>query len=424
MALTEATVEPVVAEWGAAAPPAWTAAEAESIGDAIVAISKQVTPRVVADVAVPTARLQQFLLARTMTYIEGWLTSAAAALRQTYGMESIRLTADGQGPALGVRGATIDELIALPGIDSALASKIAKFAAQSPDFATIDALSAVDGIGPDRVRQLRAVAYRDVPFPALLSPALRDFLVSSGVPEFLRLLERTDLELAFGDGSSLLAQAVAPERTRAERFLGFLATALDHATRASSVASATLASKAAQWLDRHDVRAQELAAMQPGTGAILVGGAYLVPTKKLVDDAAASVKLMVFVGSDSAGTAAAPGPLGLVEALEAAQARGVTVRVVLDQDQDGVPYRSSFINRPLVERLVAANVDVKLDEKDTLLHSKVLVVDGEAAVVGSHNWTRNSLAATHEVSVLLRSAQVASDFEARFDALWARLPPL
>ena len=424
MALTRATVEPVVAEWGAAAPPAWTDAEADSITDAVVAISKQITPRVVADVTLATARLQDYLLARTTSYLEGWLTFTASMLRRAYGMEAVRLTADGQAPALGLRGATLDELIALPGVDSGLATRIAEFSAQSPDFASIDALLEIDGIGPDRVRQLEAVAYRDVPFPALVSPALLAFLMSPGIPEFLRLLESTDLALSFGDGSTILARAPAADLTRAERFLGLLATALDQATRASSVASATLASKAAAWLDRHEARTELFAAMRPATGGILVSGAYMEPAKALVDGAATSVKLMVFVGSDAAGTAAAPGPLGLIEALEAAHGRGVTVQVILDQDQDGVPYRSTFINRPLVQRLSAAGVDVKLDEKDTLLHSKVLMVDGTTAIVGSHNWTRNSMAATHEVSVLLESAETASDFEGRFDSLWNQLPAL
>jgi hypothetical protein len=424
MALTKVTVTPAVNEWGAAAPPAWTAAEADSITDAVVAISKQVTPRVVPDVVIATARLQAYLLARTVSYLEGWLIAAASTLRRAYGMEAVRLTVDATAPALGLRAATIDELIALPGVDRGLATRIAQFTAQSPDFDGIDALVEIDGIGPDRVRQLEAVAYRDAPWPALLSPALTAFVASPGIPEFLRLLEPTDLEVSFGDGSTLLHRPQAADRTRAERFLGLLTTALDQATRASSVASATLASKAAQWLDRHEARAQLLAAMRPGKGAILINGAYLDPVKKLVDDSATSVKLMVFVGSDSAGTAAAPGPLSLIEALEAAKARGVTVRVILDQDLDGVPYRSAFINRPLVQRLSAAGVDVKLDEKDTLLHSKVLVVDGATVVVGSHNWTRNSMAATHEVSVLVDSAETASDFEARFDALWNRLPPL
>ena len=80
------------------------------------------------------------------------------------GWSRFGLTADGQARALGVRAATIDELIALPGIDDALAERIARFAAQSPDFADIDALNDVDGIGPDRVRELKQVAYRDVPF--------------------------------------------------------------------------------------------------------------------------------------------------------------------------------------------------------------------------------------------------------------------
>jgi len=63
-----------------------------------------------------------------------------------------------------------------------------------------------------------------------------------------------------------------------------------------------------------------------------------------------------------------------------------------------------------------------LDNEDTLLHSKVLVVDDQTCVVGSHNWTRAGFTRTHELSVIVENATVAAAFRKRFDLLWDSLP--
>jgi hypothetical protein len=421
--LLEDTVRPHVEAWAAAAP-IFTPAETDAIVQRIVRISEQVTPLVVADVALLGDRLQRYLLSRAMGRIEDWLVGAAARLRNAYGIENERLMADGAAPAVGLRAATDAELLALPGSNRGLAAAIGSFVAQQPDLTNEEQLIDVDGIGPGRLALLRSASYLDQPRIALLSPTLLTFILAPGVPTFLEVLERTELTIVFGDGSTLLRRAPAVAQTPAERFIQLLDLIREHATRERSVAQGKLASNAERWLNRHDTRERVRAQLAPVSGGVLVNDAYIPAAQALIDNATTTAKLMVFLGTAAAGTAAAPGPLTLVQAMEAAAARGVTVRVILDQDDGGEPYGSLFINRPLVQRFRSAGVAVKLDDPRTLLHSKVLVVDRQAAIVGSHNWTNNSFHETHEVSILLRSPAIAGEFDDRFQALWDQLPAL
>ena len=50
-----------------------------------------------------------------------------------------------------------------------------------------------------------------------------------------------------------------------------------------------------------------------------------------------------------------------------------------------------------------SRIDAKFDLPETVTHSKVVVIDDKQLVIGSHNWTRNSLARTEELSVLVDS---------------------
>jgi hypothetical protein len=185
------------------------------------------------------------------------------------------------------------------------------------------------------------------------------------------------------------------------------------------VAGSTTTGQIAEALARRDLLATYDAAAQPATAELLADAAYVPAVTALLDAATTDISVMLFLGTASAGDPQHPGPLALVAALERAAQRGVNVRVILDRD-DGT-YRSSVINAPLVQRLTAAGIPVKRDDETTLLHSKVVVVDATAVVVGSHNWTLNAFAGTDELSVLVTGSAVATEFADRFDTLWAAL---
>lgn len=422
MSLDSTTVEPIVEAWSSARDEPWTTAEKAEVATALQELSTQVTPRVVPDEPAAAAREQEILAMRTIDAIEAWLGRAAAAVRVQLGVLTTRMSEDGTEPALGLRSATFAELEALPGVGDELASAIGRHLASHPELDDVEALLAVDGVGPQRLQQLRRLTYVDEPRARLVSPSLWSFALEPRVETFLHLLERTDLGFSFGDHTAIERRLPTMGGTVAQRLTHLIHTVTEQAERRASLVDGVLASEAARRLQREARRRDRLAALSPVSGRVLIDSAYVEHVQDLIDGASTRVSLMVFLGTAAAGTPDHPGSLVLVEALEAAVARGVAVRVILDQDDGGEPYRSYFINRPLLQRLQQSGIEVRFDTEDVLMHSKVLTVDGRTVVVGSHNWTRTGLHDTHEVSLLLEGEAVTGEFEARFDALWDQLP--
>ena len=98
-------------------------------------------------------------------------------------------------------------------------------------------------------------------------------------------------------------------------------------------------------------------------------------------------------------------------ALAAAVRRGVRVRGILD---DGVDF-----NAAAVERLRALGAEAKLDAPVKMTHSKLVIVDGRVVLLGSTNWTGNSMGNNNETNVRLDDPVLAETFGRYFAALWA-----
>ncbi|HEY5336085.1 MAG TPA: phospholipase D-like domain-containing protein, partial [Mycobacteriales bacterium] len=100
--------------------------------------------------------------------------------------------------------------------------------------------------------------------------------------------------------------------------------------------------------------------------------------------------------------------------LEAAAARGVHVRVLLDQE------RERRANLPAYLALRAHGVQVHwASGRYAATHEKAFAVDARALVVMSLNLTSRYYATSRDVAVLTRSAADLSAFQHVFDADWA-----
>lgn len=109
----------------------------------------------------------------------------------------------------------------------------------------------------------------------------------------------------------------------------------------------------------------------------------------------------------------------LVSQLVSASQRGLSVRVLLDDDRKEDPYKSRIINTPVFEALQEGGVQVKFDNPDRLLHSKYLILDDALVVLGSHNWSAGSYFKYDDVSLVMKSDELARELRQRFDVLWS-----
>jgi len=94
--------------------------------------------------------------------------------------------------------------------------------------------------------------------------------------------------------------------------------------------------------------------------------------------------------------------------------RGVKVTVLADWSSQ----RDNGRNRPGLEALTQAGVEVINDDPETTLHAKMLIVDETTTVIGSTNWTFNAIEQGNEVSVIVESIPLAVAYKRAFDE-WA-----
>lgn len=107
----------------------------------------------------------------------------------------------------------------------------------------------------------------------------------------------------------------------------------------------------------------------------------------------------------------------LADALLAAHERGVTVRIITDDEK--VQARGSDL-----ERLADCGVPIRCDDCEGYMHHKFAVIDHARVLTGSYNWTRGAADWNFENLLLLAEPPLVAAFEAEFEALWALMTPL
>ena len=98
----------------------------------------------------------------------------------------------------------------------------------------------------------------------------------------------------------------------------------------------------------------------------------------------------------------------LADALADARKRGVSVKVILEP--------SVYQNNGMFNYLINKGIEVSWASKFHSTHSKFMVVDDSIVLVGSMNWSENSMKNNREASVIIYSKDVSKEFEGVFDS--------
>ncbi len=100
----------------------------------------------------------------------------------------------------------------------------------------------------------------------------------------------------------------------------------------------------------------------------------------------------------------------------AAPRRGVKLRVATDDDK-------AYDRGSDVERLAAADVEVRVDVTDHHMHHKFAVFDDARLVTGSYNWTRSAAEYNQENVLVTDDGRLVGPYRQMFDRLWERFKP-
>ena len=147
----------------------------------------------------------------------------------------------------------------------------------------------------------------------------------------------------------------------------------------------------------------------------LPGKHYLEGLRAILSEAKTSIDICMFHISFGGPTSETK---KLLELVAKKKEEGLEVRVLMDQDNKDDPYLSTIINSKAKVYLTESNVEVKLDQTDSLLHSKFVIIDNQITIIGSHNWTGVSFGKTFDFSVSINSAAFAETMKNRFEFLW------
>lgn len=142
-------------------------------------------------------------------------------------------------------------------------------------------------------------------------------------------------------------------------------------------------------------------------GAIqpIVNRNYLPAVLDLINGATNSIEIVQLEQHDDRAVRA------IEAALASAVKRGVKVRGLLDNGVD--------FNAAAVERMLALGAEAKLDTPEKMTHNKLVIVDGKIVLLGSTNWTGNSMGNNNETNVRLDDPLLADYFGRYVAALWA-----
>lgn len=105
-------------------------------------------------------------------------------------------------------------------------------------------------------------------------------------------------------------------------------------------------------------------------------------------------------------------PNQLLDALIKAKDRGVSVKVILDQNinfeaESSEDAATSNKNQQAYELLKKNNVPVFFDTSDIYTHAKAIIIDDETVILGSTNWSKAALTRNNEASAVIRSKEFA-----------------
>lgn len=103
----------------------------------------------------------------------------------------------------------------------------------------------------------------------------------------------------------------------------------------------------------------------------------------------------------------------IVDAILAAQKRGVKVRIITDQQEAQNKSQAGDL-----QRLRAAGIPIKENTHSGLMHLKVTIADGSVVTTGSYNYSQAASTTNDEVLVMIRDSNIAKDWEKQFNRMW------
>ncbi len=81
----------------------------------------------------------------------------------------------------------------------------------------------------------------------------------------------------------------------------------------------------------------------------------------------------------------------------------------------GVKINAVVNHAPMYEMLKGLGIKAKINLTSKKLHAKLMLIDDEITILGSHNYTKTAFDINYEASIIVHDSEVALDFKYYFD---------
>ena len=146
-----------------------------------------------------------------------------------------------------------------------------------------------------------------------------------------------------------------------------------------------------------------------------IGSHYPKVVMPLVNQATTSINILMYqwkwYGHEAAG-----GMQKLSLAICAAAHRGVKVRVLMNMESMNHPI--SKINTKTAGFLERAGCEVKFGQVGVATHAKMLIIDDNFLVLGSHNFSKGAFSRNQEASIVVEGREEIASYREYFEDLW------
>jgi phosphatidylserine/phosphatidylglycerophosphate/cardiolipin synthase-like enzyme len=103
------------------------------------------------------------------------------------------------------------------------------------------------------------------------------------------------------------------------------------------------------------------------------------------------------------------------KAVMAAKKRGVIVRAVLNAES--ATHYITRTNSRTIQKITSVGIEAKLTRTTPITHCKLIIIDNEYTIIGSHNLTARSITSNDETSAIIKSKELAAVYKNYFNAI-------
>lgn len=137
----------------------------------------------------------------------------------------------------------------------------------------------------------------------------------------------------------------------------------------------------------------------------IIGKEFIKEVVPLIDGAKHSINVVVFFWGWYGNEPGNPCQLFNASIIRAVK-RGVVVRACVN-------------SRKIASPLIDNGVKVRIPVSKSLMHTKMLLIDDQILVLGSHNFSQSAFTTNFETSIISKQDECLPKFSQFFESLWS-----